>query len=527
LLIPCFVCAQKDHVIARLEEVNGDVFVLSSGIFTAPSAGQGLLEGDIVRTADNGSALIKHNTGFISNLGPATTLRISSQILDISGLTLGRGTLQVEGEPVGGEKEFRVSTPVAVTSARGTAYLVVGAGDGQSLVSVSQGTVSAGMGQDVMLVSANNKTEGRLATGYAAATSGQVSIDLALAWRREKERDLSSRSQQVLAELGRLQKKEDEDWRKIEEEILSVTQRTAQGKATGSDRLFFRRVFDISDRMSARMLLAVDLREQAGVTPKPEADKERIRLQNVWNSQDWRRKAWEGVGQGKAAGVVPENLKQMFAASQESSEENQEIPAGVEAKPDTAALFPKEVQGVYLGMTVQELEKVRPNAKAPTEFLAQGDLPAVYTEKQISGGDWSKEGWFTGMYTFYRGKMVQGALLAFTGTEKLRKELLERFTKLYGKPWRYRVEPDWAQQGQLKGSTVEWKSAGIEVILVSRFVPTLQGNTRGLELRIRLAGYGSILESQGQFTKPAAGQLEGQLKTDFPELEGVLSRNAR
>jgi len=521
--------AQKSESVAVLTEVSGEVSVLSDGSLALGTAGQNLYESDIVKTGPAAKAAIKHKFGFTSTLGPNSTLYVSAVLFDISGLALGRGWLQTKGELPSKSQEFRVTTPVAATGVRGTQFLVVGANDGSSLVSVNEGMVGAGIGKDTMLVSAGQNAQGLLTKGFGPAASGQFTVEQGENWRQQKEKDLSNRVKEVLADLSSLQKKEDSDWEQTEKEITATTQKTLQGKMSSEDRLFLRRVLDIEDRMSARMLLAIDLREWAGITPAAVAQSERVRVQKVWQARDYRRKTWENAEQGKIPSLtdMPENLK-TYAESMKKDMQapEEEMPATVASSPETASLFPEQVPGVYLGMTAEELQKIRPNAKTDgtLAMLPQGDMPITYTEKQLSGGDWSKEGWFTGMYAFYKGKMIQGTFLAFSGTEKLRKQLLEKYVKLYGKPRRHRIEPDWAQPDVIKGSTVEWKGGGIEVILVSRNVPILQGNTRGLELRIHFAGFDAILESAGQFSPAAGAAAQEQIKKDFPELEGILSR---
>jgi len=520
-----YILAQKPEPIAVLKETSGEVFVLSGGAFGTGSNNQDLLEGDLVRTGRSAKAVIIHKSGFTSNLGAQSTLRVTASVYDIYGLTLARGWLKTSGKQ-NQNQQFRVATPVAVSGVRGTSFIVVGADDGSSVVSVDEGEVGAGIGGEVVVIPAGNKTEGTLAKGYGPAAPGKLDSATAEAWRQDKEKDLKERAKQVLNELSRLQKKEDADWQEIDKQVTEASQKAIQGTMSAGDRLFFRRVFDIEDRMSARMLLAIDLREEAGITPKAEADQERLRQEKLWEARDVRRKTWEHVEKGKPATQQQVDYLKGLTKEAEKEEAPGEMPASVPVLASSSTLFPDKVKGVYLGMSVTDLQKIRPNAKTdtPPQMLTMADTPVVYTEKQLSGGDWSKEGWFTGMYTFYNGKMCQGAFLAFTATEKLRKALLEQYAKLYGKPWRSRIEPDFAQAGTPKGSTVEWKGNGVEIVLVSRNVPMLQGKTRGLELRIRSAGYAATIEGLGQFAKGAPGQIEQQLKTDFPELQDILSK---
>ncbi|MFH0732156.1 MAG: FecR family protein [Candidatus Omnitrophota bacterium] len=514
--------AQDSKPVAKFKEVSGVVAVYSKGAIGFASYGQGLFVCDIVKTPSAGHAIIEHNAGFTITIEPESTLLITASVFDISGVALSRGLFHAQGELPDKTKQFRVTTPVAVLGVTGTGFLVAGANDGSSLVSVNNGIITQGMGQDVSSVIAGQKIEGQLVKGYAQAISGQISKEQAQSWRSEKEKDMKSRVKQTLDELARLQKQEDADWQKVQEQITQATIKIMQGKMIPEDHLFFRKVFDIEDRMSARMLLAIDLREWAGITADKDAQSERIRTQKVWEARNWQRNAWENATKGIQTQEQPENIKRAYEHMNEDIEQAEsETPKTIEAQEWTRSLFPAVVEGVYLGITAEALTSIRPNAKT-NEIAAideQGSIPVVYTEKQLSGGDWSKEGWFTGMYYFYKGKMIQGAFLAFTGTEKLRTQLLEKFTSLYGKPWRSRIEPDWAQPNIIKGSTLEWKTNGVEIVLISRIVPGLQGNTRGLELRIRFSGFDSVLENAGQFSEGSDQERQNQLKIDFPEFK--------
>jgi hypothetical protein len=514
--------AQQAQPVAVLEEIAGEVSVRDGENMTTGSNGQEIRPGNLITTGASGRAKIRHGYGFLSTLGPDSMVRVVAILFKISGLTLVYGTLESRGALEDPATDFRVITPVAVASVRGTAFTVAMARDGTSLVGVVEGLIAAGIGREVTEVSAGSRTEGALATGYGAPVGSNLTLDEARAWVAEREKDLASRVPQVLEELTRLQKQEDEDWKEIAQTIEVISQRIVQGQMTPGDRFFFRRVLDIEDRMSARRLLAIHLRELAGITPRDEADAERIRLHKEWEARDWRRRAWEEASEGKTPSEpMPQNLADYAKRMQQDMDRMQQPPPGtVPVRPDTADLFPDVVKGMHLGMSADEMRRLRPGAEAGETGEPDEETPVVYSEKQLSGGDFTREGWFTGMYTIYRGKLIQGAFTAFAGTEKLRAELWQKYTAAFGPPSRHRFEPDWAQPGVLKGSTAEWRGNGVEVILISRVVPGMQGMMRGLELRIRLAGFDSLLENAGQFQdKNAAGsQSDSQLKKDFPEL---------
>ncbi|MBN1687682.1 MAG: FecR domain-containing protein [Candidatus Omnitrophica bacterium] len=504
--------------VGLLKASQGEVMILREGRMFPARAGDVLFAEDIIKTGAEGKASIHHNLGFDSEMGSQATLRVAEVILGIAGFSLARGWLETEGSLEDKAKQYRIATPVAITGVRGTGFLVIGSMDGASLVSVKSGTVSVGVGEEVFLMNSGERTRGFLAQGYETPESGQLTVQDAEAWRLDQEKDLKGRVEQVLDELIDLQKKEDADWEAIEREVVTASQKIMTGQVTQEDRFFFRKVFDLEDRMSARRLLAIDLREWAGLTDPEAAQNERTRLQKVWQARDWQRKTWEDVSRGKIPSLTsqPDNLKSYDNRAQKDMMQNQDRKrSDIPILPDTKSLFPENVEGVYLGMPVGEFRQIRPMAQLPP-VMPEGDIPIVYTEKQLSGGDWSRPGWFTGMYTFYRGKMIQGTFLAFTGVETLRTGLAQKFTKLYGNPGRSRLEPDWAQPGVFKGSTLEWLSGDVEVILISRWVPSLQGNTRGLELRIRIAGLETYLENAGQFEENQE-KLAGQLAIDFPE----------
>jgi len=516
--------AHSAESIATLKEMTGDVTLMRNGADTSVSAGQTLMEGDILRTGEKAQATIEHKDGFTSKMGPSATLRISTKAFDISGLTLARGWLETNGKRLKDTSEFRVTDPVAAHGVRGTAFSVIGANNGASLVLVREGQVDVGIGRDVTLLSAGQEAEGSLSSGYASPGKAKTDSGQYESWRAEKERETKTRIQKVLEELQRLQKQEDADWQALNAEAIAAAGRAGGGNLSGDDRAFFRKVFDIMDRMNARRLLAVDLREWAGITSKKDAQDERMRLQKTWDTQDWQWKAGADASRGTASSAeAPENLKEYTKRmDEEMKNTNIEMPKTILARADTGSLFPDKVKGLYLGMTLEEFKKARPQAAAPAMEMPD-DMPVVYQEKQLSGGDWSKEGWFTGMYTIYKGQLVQGAFLAFAGTDKLRKELLQKFVSAYGKPSRYRLEPDWAVPGTKKGSVIEWKKDGVEIVLISRIVPTLQGKTRGLELRIRLEGFNAVLDNAGQFSA-AQGESDPQLAIDFPELGEMLKK---
>lgn len=516
--IPLLLQAQTAEPVATLRNVSGEVNVWDGAQGGGAATGQKIPAGSIIVTGPDGRADIEHGSGFVSTLSPDSMARVNTTLFKLSGLILVYGQLQTQGERHDLEEEFRVITPVAVAAVRGTSFIVVSARDGSSLVGVSQGTITTGIGREVLEVAPGFKTEGQLAAGYAPSTSGSLATEEGRAWRANRERDLRNRVQQVLEELGRLQKQEDADWAEIAATVETISQRIQSGQMTAGDRFFFRRVFDLEDRKAARRLLAIHLRQWAGISRRDETASEIDGLQKEWEARDWRRKTWEEVEEGKIPSQpMPENLRQF----QERMEQDmqalpQEVPQETPVRPDTAVLFPEVVKGLYLGISEGELQRLRPRAQAGELSEPTDDIPVVYSEKELSGGDWGKEGWFTGMYTVHRGKMVQGSFLAFSGIEKLRAELREKFNGLYGPPWRSRLEPDWVQPGTFKGSTLEWRGNGLEVILISRTVPTLQGLGRGLELRIRLAGFDAVLENPGQFSPAQGPQADEQIQKDFP-----------
>jgi len=482
-----------------------------------------LLSGDLLRTGRSSEAIVEHSAGFTAEIGPSSTLRVSPIFFEISGAALAKGSVRIKGDLLNKKSAFRVTTPVATAGVRGTAFLVIGAMDGSSAVSVYKGDVSAGIGSDVKFIKPGETSEGTLASGYLDPTAGTIAEGQEMAWRKERERDIKTRAKEVLDELARLQKEEDADWQKIRNEIDAATARAMSGKPGTDDMVFFRRVFDIEDRMSARMLLAIDLRESEGLTTASDAMGERVRVTKVWDSKDSGRRAWINASRGIATpqSATSDAAKRFREAAERKAEETKdEKPAEITSRPETANLFPSSIPGVYLGMTVEELVKARPRAEAGSGSVEMpADIPVVYTEKQVSGGDWSEPGWFTAMYTVLNGRLVQGEFLAFAGADSLRKEMLEKFTGLYGAPARYRVMPDWAQEGVLRGSTVEWLPGnGIEVILSSYVTPTLKGPTKSLGLRIRFSGMSSVLEPPGQFEIRNKAKTDEQLKKDFPEL---------
>ena len=86
--------------------------------------------------------------------------------------------------------------------------MVISASEGSSLVSVTQGAVTTGIGQEVLLVMANQNSQGYLTKGYNPPASGKLTFQEAQDWRNRKEKDLKPKIQKVLDQLKELQKQE-------------------------------------------------------------------------------------------------------------------------------------------------------------------------------------------------------------------------------------------------------------------------------------------------------------------------------
>jgi hypothetical protein len=153
-----------------VEQVRGDVRAGN----TALAAGATLAEGDEVRTATDGSVVLRLADGSLLRLAAGSTLRVEAarRLPDLdrtrSGVSLQSGRVEVQTpRSVDGKPSFEVRTPQGVLGVRGTEFRVAAdSGSGVTRGEVLEGAIEAAAGA----------TARRLEAGFGTSIDAQARV---------------------------------------------------------------------------------------------------------------------------------------------------------------------------------------------------------------------------------------------------------------------------------------------------------------------------------------------------------------
>ena len=143
-----------------------------------------LFEGDVLRTGPSSQALIQLRPGMPAALNENTTLKILSRWDKTAGTTrilrVSRGEVWVKAGS--GERQLEVETPAAVAAARDAEMNLAVAADGQSALTVIQGTAEFDTPFGVCSVRGGSASVG--ARGAACTPPQPANAATVVAWKR-------------------------------------------------------------------------------------------------------------------------------------------------------------------------------------------------------------------------------------------------------------------------------------------------------------------------------------------------------
>jgi hypothetical protein len=233
-VMPCFLalimaasCAGRSGSIPVVVLVVGDARVQAPGKeFTPAKAGQVIKKGDIIKTGPRSCMSIQiGERGIVQIAGNSTLEALSLFEAGACELYLSRGTVLSRIDRLGRE-HYRVKTPTAVASVRGTVFSV-SYGDEESTVGVSRGIV------DVVDTASGKKEE--VGRGKAAEVRAGIvvrdlyeaeSLELEKADAVEYVQDVGTATPEALEEKGKTFITAIE---KIDRKIEEVAPRTLEG----------------------------------------------------------------------------------------------------------------------------------------------------------------------------------------------------------------------------------------------------------------------------------------------------------